>query len=114
MIKYFRIESIRKDKAPGAKAGWTTFSFNPVENAISYLVEAGKKYQEDQPKKWYVIPLAVTVTGVVDEEEAYISIKGRKKDIENFLQTATLVKGFNTYWSWGETDKWHMELRLRY
>lgn len=113
MIRHFRIESIRKDVTPGPKAGWTTFFFNPVENAISYLTEAGKKYRELQPKKCYVIPFVVAVTGVVDEEEAYISIKGRKKDIENFLQTATLVKGFNTYWSWGEVDKWRMELRLR-
>ncbi len=112
MIKYFQIDSIRKDQKPGKEFGWTTFSYQPVSNALGYLVEAGQKYREGQPKKWYIKPIEVSITGVYDETRAFIRIKGREKDIEDFLQKTTLVKNFNDYWSWGEVEKWRMELRL--
>ena len=112
MIKYYQINAIRKDCTPGKHAGWTNFSINPVSNALGYLVEVGSKYREDQPKKWYIKPLEVNVSGVLDEECAFVSIKGRKKDVESFIQKAVMTKGFNDNWSWGEIEKWRMELRL--
>lgn len=115
MIKYYQIKSIQLERAPGEKPGWSNFKIIPVAQALKYLVEVGQHFDEELPNKWYGKKhLAVKVVGVYDEEKAYISIKGTRKDIDTFLQKACMKEDFNTYWSWGETDKWHVDLNLKY